>query len=355
MTFGYEGKGASMPSRLPLPKKLVTLVVLEILWQRSDEEHRLSQDQIRLIMADEYLMVVDRKTVKRTLDLLTDFGFELEYSVRERRTSHGVEETTSDYYLVHGFSAVELRIIIDSLVGQNALPTHQRNQLIEKIEHLYSNYFESKMKRVVAPSGPSRRGDYRSNKQFFYIVDVLDEAIADRAQVRIRYGRYDIDKALHSDAESLLLNPYQMIVANGRYYLSASVEGSGCLRSFRIDRILYIEKTSSRSTPIRALKEDIAESYLPENLSEQLYMFSGKPVRIRMRVDRSALNYVFDWFSDLLIENATPTTAEVVVRANEQAMRYWALQFADYVEVLEPKSLRLSLKKTADELACRYE
>ncbi|MDR2672261.1 MAG: WYL domain-containing protein [Coriobacteriales bacterium] len=57
-----------------------------------------------------------------------------------------------------------------------------------------------------------------------------------------------------------------------------------------------------------------------------------------------ALIHVFDWFgSDLFFENENPDSVEVVLRVNEQAMGYWALQFHEHVEVLKPASLRDSL------------
>ena len=46
--------------------------------------------------------------------------------------------------------------------------------------------------------------------------------------------------------------------------------------------------------------------------------------------------------------------AEVTVSVNEHAMRYWALQFYEHVEILEPVSLRESLKAVGKTLAKKY-
>ena len=40
---------------------------------------------------------------------------------------------------------------------------------------------------------------------------------------------------------------------------------------------------------------------------------------------------------------------------NEDAMRYWALQFGPYVEILEPESLRNQLLKDVEDMVKKYQ
>lgn len=350
-----------MSSQVLLPKKLVTLCVLQILWEQTDEDHRMSQEQVRSLLLKRYDMQVDRKTVKRTLDLLEEFGFEIGFSERERQVAHTSEKVATDYYLVHSFSNVELCVMIDALVGQNALPEKQRNDLVRKIEALSSRHFQSSIKSIHSPEGSKRDLRSKANKQFFFFVDVLNEAIRNKRKVTITYGYYDVDGCLHThrgeqgDDGALRLNPYQMMAANGRYYLSANVEGSEALRNFRVDRIMSVCLEEERVTPFANLAISSKAFQLPKHPNDQLYMFVAAPVTVRLKVVRGYMNYVFDWFSkDIRIENVTPTSAEIVVKANEQAMRYWAMQYADYVEVLEPISLREALLESAHQLVVRY-
>ena len=62
------------------PKKLLIINILDILKKYTDEDHRLSQKEVVDILKTEYNMSVDRKTVKRNLMNLIDFGYEIEYS-----------------------------------------------------------------------------------------------------------------------------------------------------------------------------------------------------------------------------------------------------------------------------------
>ena len=48
-------------------------------------------------------------------------------------------------------------------------------------------------------------------------------------------------------------------------------------------------------------------------------------------------------------------TVEVRVDVNEQAMVFWALQYGQHMEVLEPAGLREKVKNSAMEIAERHE
>ena len=63
------------------PKKMIILDILNILRKHSDEDHRLSQQQIQNLIEKEYEMKVDRKTVRRNLSKLIEFGFIVDASM----------------------------------------------------------------------------------------------------------------------------------------------------------------------------------------------------------------------------------------------------------------------------------
>ena len=60
------------------PKKNNIMDILDILKKYSDENHTLRQKDIEDKLKSEYDMPVERKTVKRNLDDLIDFGFPIE-------------------------------------------------------------------------------------------------------------------------------------------------------------------------------------------------------------------------------------------------------------------------------------
>jgi len=44
----------------------------------------------------------------------------------------------------------------------------------------------------------------------------------------------------------------------------------------------------------------------------------------------------------------------VEVKCNEAAMRFWALQYGPYVEVLEPAELREEIRESVKEISRKY-
>jgi len=208
------------------PKKMLIINILDILRKYTDADHRLSQKEILEILETEYGMKADRKAVKRNLMNLVEFGYDLEYSESIRKNKQGEEEVVfTDWYLEREFTDPELRLLIDSLLFSKHIPYSQCKDLIEKIEGLSNRYFRSKVKHIC-----NLPIDMPENKELFYTIETLDEAIEKTRQVEFLYCDYGIDKQLHPRSDHTgaprryLVNPYQMVATNGKYYLIGNFE-----------------------------------------------------------------------------------------------------------------------------------
>ena len=109
---------------------------------------------------------------------LIEFGYEIEYSeaLRMVKNSKGELEESyilSDFYLVRDFTDAELRLLIDSLLFSKHIPYSQCKELIEKIEGLSNRYFHSKVKHIR-----NLPENLPQNKELFYTIEILDEAIS---------------------------------------------------------------------------------------------------------------------------------------------------------------------------------
>ena len=324
------------------PKKLLIMNILDILRRYSDADHRLSQKDIIEILQNEYEMVADRKAIKRNLMNLIDFGYNIEFSESIRRNKNGEEEIIyTDWYLVRDFSDSELRLLIDGLLFSKHIPYSQCKRLIEKIESLSNRYFKSKVRHIC-----NLPVDQPQNAELFYTIEILDEAIERKKQVIFHYGDFGTDNKLRlrknktDESKEYLVNPYQMVATNGRYYLIANVERYDNVSHFRLDRIRDIEITDATSKPQKKVKGLENGLDLPKHMAEHVYMFSGDSQRISMRTTPGMAGELIDWFgSGVTFTDETETSVIAHVTANIQAMRFWALQYAPYVTVLAPQSL----------------
>lgn len=328
-------------------KKQIIINILDILQRYTDENHRLSQKEIADILKKEYNMTVDRKSVKRNLSNLLEIGYPIEYSESVRMIPNKItgepEESyiLSDFYLERDFSDAELRLLIDSLLFSQHIPYSQCRDLIEKLEGLSSKYFEAKVKhiRTLTDSKPA-------NKQLFYTIDILDEAISKERQVRFHYAEYGTDKKLHNrknsegDDREYVINPYQIVVTNGRYYLICNYDKYDDLSNYRVDRITDIELLETPAKSKRKLKGAEHGFDLSKHMSEHIYMFAGKSIRAQFIAEKYIIGDIIDYFgSDAVFSNETEDKVTVTVNVNEQDMRLWALQYALQVKVISPQNL----------------
>ncbi len=344
-------------------KKALLLSILDILRRYSDEDHRLSQKDIVELLNRDYGMTVERKSIRRNILSLMECGYEIEYSEAVRmmpnRQTGEMEESYiwSDFYLVREFTDSELRLLIDGLLFSKHIPYSQCRELVEKLEGLSNNYFRARVKHIR-----TMPDNTEPNKQLFYTIEILDEAITLGRQVSFQYIEYATDKRRHprrradGSVREYIVNPYQMAAANGRYYLVSSTEPHDNVSHYRLDRISEIKLLDSAARPSKQVKGLENGINLPQHMSEHLYMFSGESESVTFRMQKHIINDVIDWFGlDVNFFDETPEEVTARVRVNLSAMRYWAMQYGRYVQILSPRSLVEEVKEDLRAALQQYE
>jgi len=341
-----------------VPKKMLIINILDILKRYTDESRRLSQRDILEILENEYSMKVDRKAVKRNLMNLIDSGYDIEYSMSVRKNRSGEDEVIyTDWYLVRDFSDVELRFLIDGLLFSKHIPHSQCKKLIDKLKSLSNTYFDAKMKHVrnLPENTPV-------NKQLFLTIEILDEAIDKGKQVSFTYNAYGTDKKLHprknsgGEVREYIINPYQIVATNGRYYLICNYDKYDNVAHYRLDRITDIKLLDMPAKPmnkVAGLEDGLS---LPKHMAEHIYMFAGGSIPVKFRAPSYLADQIVDWFGmDTMFVKGDGDMVDVGVQVNEQAMIFWALQYGRYVEVLEPTGLRERILDEIKVIAQKYE
>ena len=324
-----------------LKRKKLSFAILDILRKYTDEDHRLSQKDIIHVLKTEYDMAADRKSVKRNITSLMEMGYEINFSeaLRMFPNKDGVLEESyilSDFWLEREFTDSELRLLIDSLLFSKHIPYSQCKELVGKLEGLSNRYFQSRVRFISTLPETAPR-----NKELFYTIEVLDEAIAKGKQVAFLYNGYGTDKPLHPKRDrEYIVNPYQMAATNGRYYLIGNYDKYDDLANYRLDRITGIHLLDTPAKPVRQVDGIKNGLYLPKHMAEHLYMFSGESVPVTFRMKKAILNDVIDWFgTEIAFFDETEDEATARVTVNWHAMRHWALQYCRHIRVLTPSDL----------------
>ena len=343
-------------------KKIIILYILNILRKYTDANHPMTQQQIVEKLLSDYGMEVNRSTVKRNIEDLIDAKYDIGY--REVRRYHtdkktGEKEETfiyTDLYYEHDFSESELHMLIDGLLFSRSVPYKQRKALIDRLGGLSSSYFNQRMNHVRCMSS-----DSPENRQLFYNIHILDEAIVEGKQVRITYGYYGMDMQLHENVNEdgsrkwQILNPYQMVTSEGRYYLICNKDNYDTVANYRIDRIIDIELLEKPAKPknqVEGLEDGLnMEDYVYQNLN----MFSGKPEKVEFVIPKKAVSVVIDFFGKHVRfheeEDGTVTCSLLVSR---ESMKRWAVQMAGTVRVVSPPELVEEVREEIRKAAALY-
>ena len=349
------------------PKKLLILYILDILQKYSDEEHRLSQKDIQDILKKEYEMPVDRKAVKRNLLNLIEYGSNIEYREVARKDiykkkicisddnpqvltekEHSDDNSLwTDFYLKQKFTNEELRLLIDSLLFAKHIPYKQAKDMISKLESLSNIYFKSRSQYIYP--FPVDRTD---NKQVFYNISVLDEAIRKKKKVSFEYAEYHTDKKMHlkkredGRIRKYIITPYQMVAQDGKYYLICNYDKYDDISNYRVDRIRNIQILEENGKPFETLKWSGHQKMdLNKYTKEHVYMYSSENAFVKFRIVKAMISDVIDLFGkDVVFSEETDTHVVVSVHVNERAAEQFAKNYAPDVIVLQPKRLRNKLR-----------
>ena len=349
------------------PKKLLILYIFDILQKYTDEEHRLSQKEIQNILEKEYEMSVDRKAVKRNLLNLIEYGSNIGYrevSRKEifRKKDSALDEDSpisaekevseddllwTDFYLKQKFTNEELRLLIDSLLFSKHIPYSQAKELITKLESLSNIYFKS-CSQYIYPL-PVERTD---NKQVFYNIAILDEAIRKKKKVLFEYAEYHTDKKMHlkkredGSVREYIITPYQMAVQEGKYYLICNYDKYDDISNYRVDRIRNIQILEEKGKPFETLKWSKHQAMnLNEYMKEHVYMYSSENAFVKFRIVKAMISDVIDLFGKgVNFSEETDTHVSVSVHVNERAAEQFAKNYAPDVVILQPKRLRDKLR-----------
>lgn len=321
-------------------KKMLNMLILEILRVYSDEEHRLTQQEILRLLKQNYDMECDRRSVKNNILSLVEMGYDI--------------DTEDGYYLAgREFEDAELRMLIDSVLFSKTLTGTQAKRLIKKLEALGNRYFDAKVSHVSTSPDLVRT----ENRQVLYNVNAINDAIDRKKKITFRYNRYGLDLKLHDTKKEYLINPYQMVAANGFYYLLANTDKFDDISYYRIDKITDVRILPDAVKPMKQVRGLENGLNLPKHMAEHIYMFCGESYPIRLRCAERMIDSLVDWFGrDIRILERREETGEMIVRliCNYDAMFCWALQYGPHVEVLEPETLRDELRQATAEMAEKY-
>ena len=322
-------------------KKLSIIYILDILREYSDENHLLTQAQIADKLYSIYGLEVERKSISSNIDSLIDLDFDI------IKTSNGC------YLASREFEPSEIAFLIDAVFSSKSINSKHSKELAKKLSNMLSKYKRNNYKYIYKADEINRT----DNKQLFYTIDVLHQAIEENKQVEFNYNRYyfDKDKNDKKKQRTYLVNPYFLINNQGKYYLVCNYDYFDEIANYKIDLITNIKIVDKPIKPITKLKGCENGIDIAKYANENIYMFHNKTVTATLQIDDEySANYVQEWFgkNSRFFKKDDKVFAEV--KANEQALVFWCLQYGEAIELASPQQTRALIKEQTLKLSERY-
>lgn len=314
-----------------LTEKAITICLLEVLREYSDESHILSMSDITSKINQLYGLNPDRRTIYSSLETLVELGYDISF----------YKENGKGYYIRdRQLEASEAHLLSDAVCSFPFISEKQTAQLIKKIHSFVSVHDRRNIKNLTV----IRANQKTINKQVFFNIEMLDEAIEKRVKVTFDYFDYGVDKQLHKRREKKYkVNPYGMVYSNEHYYLVCVMSRQDRVSMYRLDRIQNIEITD--------IPLDERECGFDPHVAVRnaVYAFTGQAESIELLVERKVLNDVIDKFGNNLITSEEQDgRIRVIVNASRMGMKYWALQYLENAEVVAPQDLRDEIMRTIE-------
>jgi len=310
-------------------QKQKLLIVLQLLWEKSDEDHWLTCNDI-LAELERQGIAAERKSIYSDIAALQDYGIDIEC----RRGAGG------GYFIANrDFELPELKLLVDAVQFCRFITPSKSEKLIKKLQGLSSQY-------QAASLGGNLWLDNKGkavNESILLNIDSLRDALSRRVLVSFQYYKWHIDFSGAERFVSIPMNegraykvqPLGLIWDDENYYLVAEETESREIRHFRLDRMKNIHCLEEKAEGNSALN-------INEYAAGHFNMMGGTACRIRLRVHNELTSVLLDKYGKDDIfpmpygENQFECSVDAVV--SEQFFG-WLAGFGGKMQLVGPEEL----------------
>ena len=323
-------------------EKQKILYILKILEERTDEEHRMSIQEI-IDALGEYGIGAERKSVYRDLDCLEEFGYDI---IRSRLGCCLASRT---------FEIAELKLLADAVQASPIITGTKTKALIEKLSSFAGPYNSAKLNRGISSDKRSATG----NEAVYYSIDVIHSALSAGHKVAFCYFDWTPEKkqVLRRGGSEYLVSPWGLWWDNERYYLIAYDSEADQMKTYRVDKMKKARETDEAREGSAAYRSLDMSVY-----SKKMFgMYGGEECTVTLECENSLAGVVIDRFGrDVSIipghasgEGGGYFTFRAPVMLSNNFYS-WVLQFGGRMRITEPEDARRGMKELLRSAAAQY-
>ena len=340
-------------------QKYKSLLVWQYLLKMTDEDHAVSSKAIQEHLK-EYGITADRHSIARDIEALQDLfcrdydaeiddDVRLNYEIVLDKKLHGYKIATRPY------AFEEIRLLAECVNASKFLTPGQAENLKAVVANLCSEEQQKELNINVFVVDKAAT----ANSNVMPTILKLQEAIKAKRKVKFQYMTHSVERkpspTPRGHGKEYILNPFQLLMNEGNYYLLAYNEAKSSMRTYRIDRMRDVEVLDDERIGDEAFVKLDMRTYNKRNFS----MFDGETYRVTMRFTTDKIDPVVERFGKdgnalyrLDDKGHFLVTADVGI---SDAFYSWISSFRKKATIISPPEVVEGMKLFLKDIETRYE
>lgn len=296
------------------------LIILELLYKHTDENNPISTVDIMKYLSKKEI-TIDRKTLASDIKLLKDMDFDIVT----------IKSSPNKYFWGNRtFEIPELKMLIDAVSSSRFIPKKKSDELIKKLVSIASETQSTELDRHVIATGRAKA----DNKQIYYIVDTISDAINQGKKIQFKYTEYNgkKEKVFRHNGEVYTLSPYVLYWNEDYYYVVGYSDKHESVSAFRVDR-LY------RPSIIDEPADKKPKGFNVDDYADKIFkMYDGDETIVELECQNELMKYIIDRYGiDVETEVKDEETFIAKVPATLSPTFFaWVFQFAGKIKIYNP-------------------
>ena len=246
-------------------------------------------------------------------------------------------------YEDYDFDSSEIRCMVDMVNYSRFVDEKLARQLTYKLV----NQLNENDKKEFLGYEKYMKDTKTTNKELFYTVKLIAEAILNKKYIQFDYYKYNINKE-YEFRKAFAIFPITIICDIGQYYMVAADKDKN-LFYFRLDRIKNIELVEG--TPISISKKQL-DNYIHSTVG----MYGGEQETVKAIVSNRLIDDVIDVFGrDSKIEKYDDQSFIMETKANLVGFKNWVLRHLENVRVVYPQKLKNEIMQILSDAVNSYK
>ena len=306
-----------------------TVRIEQILFERTDEDHKLTAEDIGDILEEEYCgLTAERKAIYRYIDALRDCDIDVNH------------EPDGYFIASRVFELPELKLLVDAVQSSKFITEKKSDELIKKLGTLASTYQAKSLRRQVYAAGRIKS----MNESIYRSIDGIHTALIENRRITFRYFDWNEkkEKVYRHDGGEYTADPLLLCWDDEKYYLIAYDVTAEKIKHFRVDKMDHMHITDVVAKTRKLTSEEIA-GYTDRHFG----MYGGEEVKVNLRCRNDLAGVIIDRFGKDATFRTSPDGYFTVTVSVAESVHFftWILNFEGGVSIVSPEGVKKRFKK----------